>query len=228
VDLNLKIEEIREKCCSYFKSEFLSIKGFSFKKHSEWDLFGTIDAIFLYYILNKLSSLKQKESPLSQKVLSCQLNSWLNYRNSTRNSKEHATAYAIGALILLSDKNHNYIQKLKPINGIRDLVSNIELSEKWIRSMGSKIRFDDPAKYLGWHYIWRSSHIGGGVGAIVAMLSEQIDFWWGEGISNQWLNWYFNWLDRELNPKTGFWQRAFWNVFYSKPNIIDLGGVSIP
>jgi hypothetical protein len=82
-------------------------------------------------------------------------------------------------------------------------------------------------KKLGWHYIWRGSHVGGGIAAIIGMTRDLFKKWWDEEINTDyWFERYFKWLDGHANPKTGFWQRAFWNRIYKTPTIIDMGGAA--
>jgi hypothetical protein len=80
-------------------------------------------------------------------------------------------------------------------------------------------------KNVGWHHIWRGSHIGGGIAAIIGMTSHLAEQWWpGQVDIAQWFNWYFDWLDNHVNANTGLWQRAFWNRVVRKPTLIDMGG----
>jgi hypothetical protein len=60
---------------------------------------------------------------------------------------------------------------------------------------------------------------------MLGMTQPVCEAWWpGQVDIDQWFDWYFSWLDSHVNPATGYWQRGFWNKFYQKPTLIDMGG----
>jgi hypothetical protein len=193
-----------------------------------WDLYGTIDAVYSLWILNEIQNNTSRNSRIewSQKILSCQdENGWFTKRNFRGHSKEHATAYAIGALRLLEiDNGESYVSKVKPLEGIKEIFKDKKTFEKWINRLGFKITLDDPVGHAGWHYIWRSSHLGGGIAAALGMTKEFHKDWWPEANTEEWFTWYFSWLDRKVNKKTGYWQRAFWNWIIPGGTLIDMAG----
>ena len=57
------------------------------------------------------------------------------------------------------------------------------------------------------------------------MLDGVLNRWWHAKIDvEKWFDWYFDWLDRHVNPQTGYWQRAFWNLAWKRPTVNDMGG----
>jgi len=192
------------------------------------DLYGMLDAVYSLFITDKLSEFTNTKSRTiwANRILSCQdEKGWFTKRNIRGHSKEHATAYAIGALRLLEiDEDESYVSKVKPLEGIKEIFKGKDTFEKWINRLGFKITKDDPVGHAGWHYIWRSSHLGGGVAAALGMTKEFHKDWWPEENTEEWFTWYFSWLDRKVNKKTGYWQRAFWNWFVPGGTLIDMAG----
>jgi len=192
------------------------------------DLYGMIDAVYTLYLVQELEKVTDIESRnlWAQKIRSCQDDDgWFTKRNLRGHSKEHATAYAISALRLLEvESPESYVSQIKPLDGIKEIFKSQLNFEEWIDRLGFKITFDDPVGHAGWHYIWRSSHLGGGITAALGMTRELQKEWWPKMNTEKWFNWYFNWLDKETNPQTGYWQRAIWNWFVPGPTLIDMAG----
>lgn len=205
--------------------------GFSlFRDSTIWDLYGMIDAVYTLYTIGQLSTKTNRESRArwAQRILSCQDESgWFSKRNLRGHSKAHATAYAIGALSILECESiEAYVDCVQPLHSILPYLIDPFNFLRWIESLD--FRFTPKAiiaKELGWHYIWRGSHIGGGIPAAIGMTQHLFKYWWpGQVNSTQWFNQYFDWLDDHVNPQTGYWQRAFFNRIYRRPTLIDMGG----
>lgn len=201
-----------------------------FRDKSEPDLYGMIDAVYTLFILGVLGDHTNSDSRKiwAKRILACQDESgWFLLKNLRGHSKEHATAYAIGALKLLElEDEEEYVAKIKPLHFAKSLLTEQHLSSHWISHLGFEYRLNDILeKNVGWNHIWRSSHIGGGIPAALHMTRSLHKEWWGEQINvDSWFSWYFSWLNEHVNPQTGFWQRALWNMFYRKPTLIDMGG----
>jgi hypothetical protein len=161
-------------------------------------------------------------------LLECQNDAgWFVKRNIRGHGKEHATAYALGALELLGlPDNRDYLELATPLTGADELLLDAKRFRKWISRLGLKIDFKDPVGGAGWNYVWRNSHIVGGVAAAVGMRRGDFERRLGAEAVEEFFARLFAWLDREVNPKTGLWQRAVWNWFYKKPTIIDMGGAA--
>ena len=199
-----------------------------YRNRLEADLYGMVDVVYIYHITDTLRLVTNVESRKiwAQRILECQDDlGWFSKKNIRGHSQEHATAYAIAALRLLEiEPEERYLIKIKPLIGIRQIFKSEENFVKWISKLGFKLTIKDPVGHLGWHYIWRSSHIGGGVAAAVGMTRELHREWWGEDNVDKWFDWYFGWLDNNVYPKTGYWQQAFWNLFTKVPTLIDMAG----
>ena len=194
------------------------------------DLYGSIDAA---YILYALGILLRKTSHVSRQtwakhiLISQADQGWFTKLNLRGHPREHATAYAIAALHLLQiEPDEDYVTQIKPLTALLPLLTDRTAFLRWITRLDFCL---DPRsilkKNLGWHYIWRGSHVGGGIPAVIGMTRHLFEQWWpGQVDVDQWFAWYFEWLDAHVNPKTGYWQRAFWNLIYRKPTLIDMGG----
>ena len=116
------------------------------------------------------------------KILDCQDNDgWFTGRHYKRHSKEHASAYAIGALRILAEKDYESLP-IKPVKSINNILSNDESFIKWINKLTLeykrlslnllKLKIRNLPDDLGWHYIWKGSHYGAGVPAMISMTSH--------------------------------------------------------
>lgn len=196
----------------------------------EPDLYGMLDAAYDLHILNRLSERTDKTSRAvwADRILACQdADGWFTRRNLRGHPREHATAYAIAALRLLElEPDENYVGQIKPLAALLLLLTDRAAFLRWITTLD--FRFSPRSilkKNLGWHYIWRGSHVGGGIPAAVGMTRHLFEQWWpGQVDVDRWFGWYFEWLDAQANPDTGYWQRAIWNLIYRKPTLIDMGG----
>jgi hypothetical protein len=204
---------------------------FSLQQGSEkLDLYGTIDAVYILYAMGRLSERTDRSSRRvwAHRVLACQDDTgWFSRLNLRGHPHEHATAYAIGALRLLEvESDEQYVEQIKPLTPILPILTDHNRFRRWIERLGFRLSIPGLLrKNLGWHYIWRGSHIGGGVPASVGMLRSSLDLWWSDQVDlDEWFIWYFDWLDAHASANTGYWQRAFWNLVYDKPTLIDMGG----
>jgi len=201
-----------------------------YPRSSAPDLYGMLDAAYILQTIGGLADLTDKSSreTWAERILACQDDQgWFSRKNLRGHSLEHATAYAIGALLLLElESDERYVKRIKPLEGMNPLLSDAKEMMRWLRRLDFRITPQSILqKKLGWHYIWRGSHVGGGIPAAVGMTKDLIAQWWpGQVDVNQWFEKYFDWLDCHVNAGTGYWQRAFWNYIYRKPTLIDMGG----
>lgn len=194
------------------------------------DLYGSIDAAYTLYTLGMLP---QKTNCASRKTWAKTILTFQNdggeftRLNLRGHPKEHATAYAIAALHLLQiESDEDYVSQIKPLTGLLPILTDRAAFLRWINMLDFRLAPRSILKKnLGWHYIWRGSHVGGGIPAAIGMTRHLCESWWpGQVDVEQWFIWYFEWLDAHVNPHTGYWQRAFWNLLYRKPTLIDMGG----
>ena len=193
------------------------------------DLYGMVDAVYILYTIGNLPKRTDRTSrrTWAERILACQdEQGWFAKLNLRGHSREHATAYAIGALKLLEvEPDEVYVDRIRPLEGLLPLLTSYEVFEHWIRRLGFRITLHDIPGNLGWNYVWRASHLAGGTAAAIGMTQHCFGKWWGNQINADiWFKWFFEWLDQEANPRTGYWQRALWNLVYRKPTSIDLGG----
>lgn len=199
---------------------------------TSFDLYGMVDSVYILYILGLLDTYTNhaSRSVWAKRILACQdQDGWFSKKNLRGHSNEHATAYALGALNLLSiAADERYYEQIKLLAFLKPLLVQYDTFLHWIETLNFRFTPRDILhKNLGWHHIWRGSHIGGGVAAIIGMTQNLFNQWWpGQVNSGQWFKWYIDWLNQHANPRTGYWQRAFWNVFYRKPTMIDMGGAA--
>jgi len=196
----------------------------------EADLYGMIDAVYILFILGLLHSHTTQDSRKiwANRILACQDEmGWFSLKNLRGHSREHATAYAIGALTLLEvESEEQYVAQIKPLDFAKPILTDQRTFLRWIDRLGFEYKLNEILrKNIGWNHIWRSSHIGGGIPAALQMTRDLHKEWWGDQIDvDIWFQWYFHWLNEHVNPQTGFWQRAMWNTFYRKATLIDMGG----
>lgn len=200
-----------------------------FRHQSEPDLYGQADAVYILYTLGRLSELTTRQSRQiwASRILNCQdEDGWFTRRNLRRHRREHATAYAIGALRLLEvEAGERYVEQVRPLSGLLPILRSRATFERWIERLGCERWSDVLRKSVGWQHVWSGSHVAGGVAAAVYLTREAMESWWPGGVDvERWFGWLFTWLDREVDPRTGYWQRAWWNRVYRRPTLIDLGG----
>jgi hypothetical protein len=199
--------QVEDYLKSYYDPSWISrynprdVRGhFSYKRGGSQDLYGSADMVYVLYALDELD---ERTTPEGRKewaefIQSCQDpdTGWFTGNNVTLHFKAHSTAYAIAALKMLGSK------PLYPLSSAQRITRSRDATEKWLGG-------------ILWLYIWVGSHQGGGIAAALHMTGEAPD---------EWFEWYFDWLDKEVNPETGLWQRAPWNIFYTKPLLEEMGG----
>lgn len=210
--------------------EFFSGDFSLFQNSLEYDLYGSIDAVYILYttgILEKKTD-QNSRSTWAKKILDCQgKDGWFTKKNLRGHAKEHATAYALSALQLLSiEDEEKYINLVNPIQDIRSFLEDKNQFLKWIKNLDFELKTKSILqKKLGWHHIWRGSHVGGGIAAIIGMTNHLFSNWWDiKNSVEMWYSWYFDWLNDKVNPETGLWQLGVWNKIYKNPTLIDMGG----
>lgn len=160
------------------------------------DTYGSTDMFYLLYTLDMLD-LTDKErrawAGVIRKFQDPDTGWWGN--NKTFHSKEHATAYAVGALKLLGAP------------------TKYPLSFR--ESFDTKEEIHDLLETTPWNVIWSGSHIPSGVASALINSGDA-----GE----DWTSAYLDWLDREADPATGYWMRDDSGARKDKPRTEELGG----
>lgn len=175
---------------------------FSYQRGQARDLYGSADVVYLLWTAGQI---EDRTTPEGRAAWAALIQSyqdpatgWFTRGNETLHFKEHATAYATGALALLGARPRD------PFRWAHKITASREATGRWLSG-------------IWWDEVWEGSHQGGGVAASLLMTDAAPD---------QWFDWYLDWLDREVNPRTGLWQRAFFNRFTERPTMHDLGGAA--
>jgi hypothetical protein len=146
------------------------------------DLYGSADVFFLLYTLDMLDLTDPERAEWATTLAKFQdkKTGWFIER-STLHPKEHATAYAVGAIKLLVNRAPRY-----PL-AFRDRLDTRQ-------ALYGMLENDVP-----WEGIWSGSHIPTGMASALINTGQA---------SGEWLDWLFTWLDREADPDTGYWIRG--------------------
>jgi hypothetical protein len=105
---------------------------------------------------------------------------WYRKLYTWNHFKQHTSAYAVAALALIGRRPRCELKE------VRQLLEQPQQWEGWMRR-------------VPWSLIWPGSHIVAAVPAVAALLDYP---------HAEFMRWYFNWLDREADPATGFWCRG--------------------
>jgi hypothetical protein len=194
------------------------------------DLYGMLDAVFSLYIVDQLDRITTEESReiWGHRILECQdEDGFFSKKNHRGHCKEHATAYAVSALLML-EPDGRFLEELKPMQFLFPLLTSEKTFKQWFSRMGMNSVQDIKNKNIGWNYIWRGSHVGGGVAAVVGMTQHLFNGWWpNEAVhASSWLTGYFDALNARISSKTGVWQKSIYNLIIRKPTVIELGGAA--
>ncbi|MFA6450892.1 MAG: hypothetical protein WCX65_15565 [bacterium] len=158
------------------------------------DLYGACDMVYTLYTLDSLNLTVEERQSWVTLIQNFQdpKTGWFG-GNVTMHPKEHATAYAVGALKLLGAKPKFPLAFMKKFN-------SPEKIEKMLEN-------------IPWGMIWTGSHIGAGIPS-AALNTDEID--------TKLMDIYFDWLNREADPETGFWIRG--DALNKKPAKDEMGG----
>ncbi|MFW5861111.1 MAG: hypothetical protein ACOCWZ_02590 [Spirochaetota bacterium] len=172
---------------------------YSYKIGGPTSCYGTTDMLISRYIMDELDLTDSEKNQWASVInqFHDEKTGW--YRKKyTMHHREHTTAYAIAALHLIDRKPLHELKWKDPI--LKDERS----MEKWIEK-------------VNWSIIWPGSHIVSGVPAVLAMTGEGTD---------EFYNWYFNWLDETADPHSGFWCRGLVHKLgiIGKPTKHEMGG----
>jgi hypothetical protein len=144
------------------------------------DVYGTSDILYILYTLDKLDLTPQQQSEWSETIRSFQ-NPKTGWFINTANlhSKEHATAFAVGALKLLGANPTHPLSFAKNFDTPRKIERLLENTQ--------------------WENIWSGSHIPAGTASSLINTGT---------VDAKWMDVFLGWLDREVDPATGYWIRG--------------------
>ena len=176
------------------------IGDYSYKKGGPTSLYGTTDMLISRCTLGELDLSEGERDEWATCINQFQKpdTGWYRKTYTYTHYREHTTAYAVAALHLINRR------PAYPMGWRDAILSSTEAMEKWIRG-------------VNWSLIWPGSHIIAGIPAMLLMLGEETD---------EFLTWYFNWLDREADPASGFWCRGLVHRLrvIRKPTKHEMGG----
>jgi len=166
------------------------------KKGRTPDLYGSSDILLTLYTIDELQLDEQQRASWIETLQSFQnpKTGWF-IEHETWHFKEHSTAYCIAALNLL-DATPKYPLKFIDQLNTRDKV------EKWL-------------DHMLWSLTWPTSHRGSGVAAALAMTREAPD---------QWFEWFFEWLEKKVDPETGFWKLGWLHKLFKRTSKHEMAG----
>lgn len=210
---------------------------------SKTDLFGLLDVFLSIYILDKEGKFRDKMdlSDWFDRILSFQDSEFYFMPGEyTFHVKEHASAYAISILKLLALQDDTCQKKFESLK-VPEVYLRLILEEKrffkWFNRMGLKWPSFDfrkgikhnlraNSKHLGWHNIWPSSHIGGGIPAYISMTKSIIANRYNveERAINRFFDNYFNRLDKICDGNSGVWKKGVLDKIYPFVTHRDIGG----
>ncbi|HSV98289.1 MAG TPA: hypothetical protein VLM75_15300 [Spirochaetota bacterium] len=153
---------------------------YSYKIGGPTDSYGSTDMLISRYIIGDLDLTEKQKDEWASVINRFQRPDGWYARTYTFHHREHTTAYAVAALRLI-DRRPSW-----PLAWSSKILADRASMERWING-------------VNWSIIWPGSHVVSGVPAALAMT--------GEGADN-FYDWYFDWLDRAADPKSGFWCRG--------------------
>lgn len=170
-------------------------------------LYGLTDMVYILLISNQLDDYLSKYRDIEKKTWINKIQSYQNpktgwfkeaFFNYGFHFKEHSTAFATSALKLLG------AEPIFDFKIAKKLKTQIHV-EKWLK------------KVPEWGLLfWAGSHRGGGVGAIFATTNRLPH--------NNFFKWYFEWLNKNADPKVGYWRIGWNHKLKKRLSIQELGG----
>ncbi len=179
-----------------------AVGEYSYTKRGPTSLYGTTDILFCRYIMGESDFSEREKDQWAATINRFQRSGsgWYRRRYFFTHYKEHSAAYAVAALHLLGRKPRYRIAFLDTIQqSYRNFL-------KWIES-----------NWITWTIIWPGTQKITGPPAMIAMLGLEQDTFF---------DWYFEWLDKNADPGSGFWCRGLthrWGLV-PNPTIHEMGG----
>jgi hypothetical protein len=177
---------------------------FSFKAGGPASLYGSTDMVFNRAITGSFDLSSEQRQQWADAINSFQESQTGWYRKKyTLHFREHGTAYAAAALKLLG------ASPARSVKECHNVIRSKESMERWL-------------KKISWSIIWPSSHIVTGIPAIIHMFPREH----GGDQADRFFEDYFRWLDRTIEPATGFWTRGIAHRlgFLKKSSMEAMGG----
>ena len=186
-------------------TQFRSGEGlgeFSWKKGGPTSLYGTTDTLISTFILDDLLLSEDQRDEWADVINKFQdPNTGWYKKTYTMHYKEHTSAYAIAALELIARKPKF------PLYWKERILQSKKTMKRWISGDWRML----------WSIIWPGSHVISGVPAMLAMMKQA---------DEDFFNWYFDWLDEQADPNSGFYLRGIPHRLglIREPTMQELGG----
>lgn len=182
------------------------VGDYSYTPGGPTSLYGTTDMVYARYLTGHWDLTEADKDAWAATINQFQdpETGWY-HKSHTLHYREHTTAYAVGALHLLARPPAHPLYWKEKILGSRRAMA------RWIKR---------PMWKAPWSIIWPGSHAISGVPAALAMTDEGTD---------EFFAFYFDWLDREADPASGFWRRGWLHKLrlfkrFRVPNLHDMAG----
>ncbi|MBN2157626.1 MAG: hypothetical protein JW776_16385 [Candidatus Lokiarchaeota archaeon] len=198
--------EFERELLNRWMQQFKSGEGigdFSWKKNGSTSLYGTTDMLISKFIVGHLNLTEIEKDEWAGIINSFQdpITGWYK-KTYTMHYKEHTSAYAVAGLHLIN-RSPKYAFSWK-----NKIIQSEKARKGWISGDWRLI----------WTFIWPGSHVISGIPAMLAMTKQAED---------EFFNWYFNWLDKQADPHSGFYLRGIPHRLglIRNPTMRELGGV---
>lgn len=153
---------------------------FSYLPGGEPCAYGSCDMVFSRATLGILDPAPGEADAWASAINGFQRASGWYRKRYTMHFRDHTTAYAVAALTLLGRRS------ARPVAAAERARRSRRATERWLRS-------------VPWSLSWPGSHAATGIPAVLHMGGQDCGDFFG---------WYFDWLEREVEPSTGFWSRG--------------------
>ncbi|MFW5712462.1 MAG: hypothetical protein ACOCXF_04890 [bacterium] len=173
---------------------------YSYAQGGKTSLYGSTDIIFCRAIMDNIELSAEDRDSWAGVINRFQKpdSGWYRKLYTWNHLKQHTSAYAVAALALIGRRPHFELKVIK------ELLEQPQHWERWIRR-------------VPWSVIWPGSHIVAAIPAVAALLGYPHE---------KFMHWYFDWLDREADPATGFWCRGLVHKLglLRRPTKHEMGG----
>ncbi len=199
-------------------------------RRPEPDLFGSLDMLYSAHILGMLDELttsSTRQAWIEHLLRYQDEDGWFRSNDNQAHGVEHATAYALGGLQILTKGDGGLVTKrMRPLRGLQSEIAQAP----------SKSNAPFTLSLLHRLHFWRGSHRAAGLAAIVGA-SHELGLPSGRflGIANPkgWLSGWWAYFAARIDPTTGYWAlapgalRIAFDTLYQfrhRPQLASMGG----
>ncbi len=161
--------------------------GPRFSSDQSPDAYGCADAANILYTLAEFPRGESERAAFIDQMNAFQSAATGEFSDGMH-STMHTTAHVLGALELFEAGPLHELTFLKPFHSRESLFGFME-------------------DHVDWDHPWVGSHDGAGIAAAMSLAGEA---------SAQWVDWYIEWLDRNVDEQTGFWRAGRINPLHAE------------